>query len=357
MCIQELSTCKQYRLPIKIVNLNNRYMGMVRQWQEFFYGNRYAESYMDALPDFVKVAEAYGHVGLKIEKPGDVEGALKEGVRAEGRLVFLDFITDRDGECVPDDRRRQGADGDDPGRGVVDMRHILSILVENEAGALSRISGLFSARGYNIESLTVAPTEDATMSRMTIVTVGSDDVIEQIAEQLNRLVEVVKVVDLTEGNHIERELMLVKVRAAGKDRDEMKRLADIFRGRILDVTDKSYTIQLTGTGEKLDTFLTAIEPGVILGPFAPGPRASDAASGSCGFEFWRGRLRRSGRCVGLTPDPHTKPGGSRHEGVLRQGRGPVADQGQEGHDRRLRQPGPCRMRSNLRDIGVQGDCR
>ena len=126
------------------------------------------------------------------------------------------------------------------------MRHILSILVENEAGALSRISGLFSARGYNIESLTVAPTEDPTMSRMTIVTVGSEDVVEQITKQLNKLVEVVKVVDLTDGNHIERELMLVKVRASGKDRDEMKRLADIFRGRILDVTDKSYTIELTG---------------------------------------------------------------------------------------------------------------
>ena len=144
------------------------------------------------------------------------------------------------------------------------MRHILSILVENESGALSRISGLFSARGFNIESLTVAPTEDQTMSRMTIVTVGSDDVIEQITKQLNKLVEVVKVVDLTEGNHIERELMLVKVRAAGKDRDEMKRLADIFRGRILDVTDKSYTIELTGPGEKLDAFIGAIEPGVIL---------------------------------------------------------------------------------------------
>ena len=144
------------------------------------------------------------------------------------------------------------------------MRHILSILAENEAGALSRIAGLFSARGYNIDSLTVAPTEDPTMSRFTITTTGSDDVIEQITKQLNKLIEVVKVVDLTDGNHIERELMLVKVRAAGKDREEMKRLADIFRGRVLDVTDKSYTIELTGTGEKLDAFLTAIEPGVIL---------------------------------------------------------------------------------------------
>jgi acetolactate synthase-1/2/3 large subunit len=101
MCIQELSTCKQYHLPIKIVNLNNRYMGMVRQWQQFFYGNRYAESYMDALPDFVKLAEAYGHTGLKIEKPGDVEGALKDAFKQKERLVFLDFITDQTENVFP----------------------------------------------------------------------------------------------------------------------------------------------------------------------------------------------------------------------------------------------------------------
>ena len=101
MCIQELSTCKQYHLPIKIVNLNNRYMGMVRQWQEFFYGNRYAESYMDALPDFVKLAEAYGHVGMKIEKPGDVEGALREALKLKDRLVFMDFITDQAENVFP----------------------------------------------------------------------------------------------------------------------------------------------------------------------------------------------------------------------------------------------------------------
>jgi acetolactate synthase small subunit len=108
------------------------------------------------------------------------------------------------------------------------MRHIISILIENEAGALSRVSGLFSARAFNIESLTVAPTEDASLSRMTIVSTGSDDVIEQITKQLNKLIDVVKVVDLSEAAHIERELMLVKVRAAGKDREEMKRIADIF---------------------------------------------------------------------------------------------------------------------------------
>jgi acetolactate synthase-1/3 small subunit len=144
------------------------------------------------------------------------------------------------------------------------MRHIISLLLENESGALSRVAGLFSARGYNIESLTVAPTEDETLSRMTIVTSGSDDVIEQITKQLNKLVDVVKVVDLSEGEHIERELMLVKVRAAGKDREEMKRMADIFRGRIIDVTEKSYTIELTGTGQKLDAFLDALEEGAVL---------------------------------------------------------------------------------------------
>ena len=144
------------------------------------------------------------------------------------------------------------------------MRHIISVLLENEAGALSRVSGLFSARGYNIESLTVAPTEDATLSRMTIVTTGSDEVVEQITKQLNKLIDVVKVVDLSDGDHIERELMLVKVRAIGKEREEMKRMADIFRGRIIDVTDKDYTIELTGTGAKLDAFLNAIDRAAIL---------------------------------------------------------------------------------------------
>jgi acetolactate synthase-1/3 small subunit len=144
------------------------------------------------------------------------------------------------------------------------MRHILSLLLENEAGALSRVAGLFSARGYNIESLTVAPTEDPTLSRMTIVTSGSDEVIEQITKQLNKLIEVVKVFDLNEGRHIERELMLVKIRSEGKDREEIKRTADIFRGRVIDVTDRVYTIELTGTQDKLDAFLEAIDRAQIL---------------------------------------------------------------------------------------------
>lgn len=136
--------------------------------------------------------------------------------------------------------------------------------MENEPGALSRVAGLFSARGYNIESLSVAPTEDPTLSRMTLVTTGSDEVIEQITKQLNKLIEVVKIVDLSEGDHIERELMLVKVRSLGEEREEVKRLSDIFRGKIIDVTDKSYTIELTGTSLKLDAFLEAIGRNTIL---------------------------------------------------------------------------------------------
>ena len=138
------------------------------------------------------------------------------------------------------------------------MRHIISILVENESGALSRVSGLFSARGYNIESLTVAPTDEPSLSRMTVVTRGSDEVIEQITKQLNKLVDVVKLLDLTGYTHIEREMMLLKVKAIGEDREELKRLTDIFRGRVIDVNDRSYTVELTGTGDKLDAFITAL---------------------------------------------------------------------------------------------------
>ena len=144
------------------------------------------------------------------------------------------------------------------------MRHIISILVENEAGALSRVAGLFSARGYNIESLTVAPTEDPSLSRMTIVTRGTDSVIEQITKQLNKLVDVVKLMDMTEGPHIEREMLLMKVQVKDAAREELKRLTEIFRGRIIDVTDTSYIIELTGTGDKIDAFVRTVDPALIL---------------------------------------------------------------------------------------------
>ncbi|GDX55211.1 acetolactate synthase small subunit [Methylophilaceae bacterium] len=144
------------------------------------------------------------------------------------------------------------------------MRHIISLLMENESGALSRVSGLFSARGYNIESLTVAPTEDPTLSRMTIVTSGSDEIIEQIIKQLNKLIDVVKVLDLNDGRFIERELMIVKVKANAQYRDEMKRMCDIFRGRIIDVSDSSFTIEITGSSSKLDAYIESIDEAAIL---------------------------------------------------------------------------------------------
>jgi acetolactate synthase-1/3 small subunit len=143
-------------------------------------------------------------------------------------------------------------------------RHLISILMENESGALSRVANLFSARGYNIESLSVAPTDDPTLSRLTLVTYGNKQIIEQIVKQLNKLIDVVRLIDLSETDAIERELMLVKTRASGELRAEMKRLADIFGGHVLDVTDATYTIELTGTGSKLDNFLRAVEKDAIL---------------------------------------------------------------------------------------------
>lgn len=144
------------------------------------------------------------------------------------------------------------------------MRHIISILLENEAGALSRVAGLFSARAYNIESLTVAPTEDPTLSRLTLVTSGSDEIIEQITKQLNKLVDVVKLLDLSEGEHIEREMMLIKVRTNDADREEMARLVEIFRGHIIDVSETTYVVELTGTSHKLDAYLRAVREERIL---------------------------------------------------------------------------------------------
>ena len=144
------------------------------------------------------------------------------------------------------------------------MRRIISILMENEAGALSRIVGLFSQRGYNIDSLTVAPTDDETLSRLTLTTIGDEGTIEQITKQLNKLVEVVKLVDLTEGVHLERELMLIKLKAAGAQRAEIKRTVDIFRGQIVDVSTSMYTVQLAGTSSKLNAFIEAVGDVSIL---------------------------------------------------------------------------------------------
>ena len=151
------------------------------------------------------------------------------------------------------------------------MRHIIAVLLENEAGALSRVAGLFSARGYNIESLTVAPTDDPTLSRMTLVTTGNEEIVEQIKKQLNKLIDTVKLLDLTDGPHIEREMMMIKVRAEGENRQELKRLTDIFRAKIIDVTDTSYVVELTGHSKKLDAFIDAVPEGLIVEVVRSGP--------------------------------------------------------------------------------------
>ena len=162
------------------------------------------------------------------------------------------------------------------------MRHVISLLIENESGALSRVSGLFSARGYNIESLTVAPTEDDSLSRMTIVTRGSDAVIEQITKHLNKLIDVVKVVDLSEAPNVERELLLIKVRAEGELRQEMMRMVSIFRARVIDVTQQTYVIELTGNQNKLDAFIAALPEECVL---------ETVRSGVCGISRGERMLR------------------------------------------------------------------
>jgi acetolactate synthase-1/3 small subunit len=144
------------------------------------------------------------------------------------------------------------------------QRHLISVLIENEAGSLSRLVGLFSQRGYNIETLNVAPTEDPTMSRLTLTTITSPEKIEQVTKQLHKLIEVVKVINLTDNVHVERELMLIKVRATGNVREEVKRSADVFRAQIVDVTANLYTIQIVGDTEKLDGFIDVIGQERIL---------------------------------------------------------------------------------------------
>jgi acetolactate synthase-1/3 small subunit len=155
--------------------------------------------------------------------------------------------------------------------------------LENESGALARVANLFTARGYNIESLTVAPTEDLSLSRMTLVTSGSDEIIEQITKQLNKLVDVVKLVDLTEGSHIEREMMMIKLRAERTQREEIKRLVDIFRGKIIDVTDTSYTVELTGVASKLNAFIEAVDEDSIIEVVRTGPSGIGRGSKGLGL--------------------------------------------------------------------------
>ena len=293
MTMQEMSTAVQYDLPIKIFIINNQYMGMVRQWQELLHGGRYAHSYTEALPDFVKLAEAYHAVGIRCEKPGDVDGAIREMIERQA-AGDLRLRGRPQRELLPDDpvrprpqrdaarRRRRGHRGGHhrgrQGDGVSNAgttthypaatvsqqveSHTLSVLVDNEPGVLARVIGLFSGRGYNIDSLTVSETEhEKHLSRITIVTRGTPMVIEQIKNQLERLVPVHRVVDMTiTGPSIQRELAMVKVRGKGDNRVEALRLADAFRARVIDAGTESFVFEITGASDKIESFIALMIP-------------------------------------------------------------------------------------------------
>ena len=296
MTMQEMSTAAQYRLPIKIFILNNQYMGMVRQWQELLHGGRYSDSYSEALPDFVKLAEAYQRRRHPLRQAGRSR-SRHQGDDQRRQAGDLRLRGRSEGKLLPDDPVRQGAQRDaarpmskatsrrrstrrarcwceqrnackrEPlsGAPVKEKieRHTLSVLVDNEPGVLARVIGLFSGRGYNIDSLTVSETEhEKHLSRITIVTSGTPMVIEQIRHQLERLVQVQRVVDLTEAAvpAIERELAMVKVRGKGENRVEALRLADAFRARVIDAGTESFIFEITGASEKIESFISLMLP-------------------------------------------------------------------------------------------------
>ena len=279
MNIQELSTVAQYRLPVKIFILNNQYMGMVRQWQELLHGGRYSESYMESLPDFVKLAEAFGARRPALPRAGQARrhdqaddrhqaaGHRRRAGRQDRELLPHDPLGRRALRHAAGARRprRQAGVRGRHGAGVSATdkasSHTISVLVDNEPGILARVVGLFSGRGYNIESLTVAQTDPReNLSRITIVTTGTPMIIEQIKAQLDRLVPVHRVRDLTvEGPHIERELALVKVKSLGEKRVEALRLADVFRAKVIDAKTDSFVFEVTGNSDKVQTFVGLME--------------------------------------------------------------------------------------------------
>ena len=286
MNIQEMGTLAQYRLPVKVFILNNQYMGMVRQWQELLHGGRYSESYSAALPDFVKLADAFHAVGLRAERVEQVDDVIRE-MLATDCAVIADIVVDPKENCFPmipsgaaHNEMILGAEHEHEAAGITDEGLVLvciahpshtsmpatqthqrsatiSVLVDNESGVLARVIGLFSGRGYNIDSLTVAPVEsEGGRSRINIVTSGTEMVIEQIKAQLDRLVPVHRVADLTrEGPHIAREMALIKVVGVGEKRVEALRIADAFRARVMDATQESFVFEITGATEKLDAFI------------------------------------------------------------------------------------------------------
>ena len=262
---QELATCFTEGLPVKTVIINNSGHGMVRQWQRIIYKERFCAIDLPGIPDWVKLAEAYGCVGIRVTKPSEVVPALEKmistpapvvarRVRGQGRVRVPDGAGGRrqhrhdPGAAQPRSpgQGRQVADGVLMQNGNEPRKHTIAVLVENKFGVLSRVAGLFSARGYNIESLSVGETLDPSVSRMTLVVRGDEFVIEQVIKQLYKLIDVIKVTDLTDESRVERELVLIRVNAEPQHRAEILRTADIFRAKVVDVTPLTFILEATG---------------------------------------------------------------------------------------------------------------
>ena len=283
MTNQELATCAIEGIPIKVAVINNGNLGMVRQWQNLFYGERYSQTELGThkhrIPDFKLLAEAMGCVGLRVESRDDVDRVIKEAMEINDRPVVVDFVVGADAQVWPMVAAGTGNDelmaarsirplfdGDElvadvdtesarhragqravPGGGAMMEKHTLSVLVEDKPGVLARVSGLFSRRGFNIASLAVGPTEQVGVSRMTIVVSVEDFPLEQVTKQLNKLVHVIKIVELEPTQSVQRELLLVKVRADATVRSQVLETVQLFRAKVVDVSPESLTVEATGT--------------------------------------------------------------------------------------------------------------
>ena len=279
MTNQELATCAVEGAPIKVAVINNGNLGMVRQWQTLFYEERYSQTdlatHSHRIPDFVKLAEALGCVGLRCERAEDVEDVINQARAINDRPVVIDFIVGADAQVWPmvaagtsNDEihggpqhpaavRRRGPRGTPDDRSTT---HTLSVLVEDKPGVLARVASLFSRRGFNIQSLAVGATEQKHLSRMTIVVAVEDLPLEQITKQLNKLINVIKIVEQDEDNSVARELALIKVRADATTRGQIIEAVNLFRAKVVDVSAESLVVEATGTPGKLTALLNLLEP-------------------------------------------------------------------------------------------------
>jgi len=263
MTIQELATLTQDKIAVKIAIMNNGYLGMVRQWQELFYGRRYVDTKLWN-PDFVKIAEAYDIPGVRVKRREEVIPAIQKAMEYPGAFL-IDFLIEPEENIYPivpsgeslarffEPSRPEVLEGK-LGK-LIDTKHTLVALVEDKPGVLNRIASLFRRRAFNIQSLAVGGSEHPGLSRMTIVVGGDTAQVEQVRKQLEKLINVIKVADITEEDIVTRELALIKVKATASTRNEIIQIVDIFRANIVDVAPGSLTVEVTGDEDKLNSLL------------------------------------------------------------------------------------------------------